>query len=59
MADISIPKLDVDVNYYDNWISSYSLYVNGEYEGTYMTKTDLQIRIGYIIVSEINKVVEK
>ena len=55
MLSISFPKLEVYVNQTE-FGRTYSLYVNEEYEGTYMSKTDLEFRIGLIHTTKINEV---
>ena len=52
---IEFPNIKVEVNYYDNYICSYSLIVNGNHEGTYATKDDLQFRIALLINTELNR----
>ena len=58
MITIKIPNLEVNVNQTEfGW--TYSLYVNGEYEGTYISKSDLEFRIVLIQTTAINEVLEK
>ena len=52
---IVFPSIEVIVNHFDEIVTGYSLYVNGTYEGTYHTKTDLEFRIGLICTTELNR----
>ena len=54
---VQFPKLEVYINKTEFGIT-YSLYVNEEYEGTYISKTDLEFRIGLIHTTKINEVLK-
>lgn len=52
---IVFPSIEVKVNHFEDIVTGYSLYINGIYEGTYPTKTDLEFRIGLICMTELNR----
>lgn len=56
---IKFPSIRVEANYVFGEIAHYSLYINDEYEGTYITKEDLQHKLLLVQITELNKGLNK
>lgn len=55
IINIQFPKIEVFINNTE-FGTTYNLYVNEDYEGTYCTKSDLMFRIGLIHATKVNEV---
>ena len=56
---IIFPHIRIEANYVFGEIAHFSLYVNEEYEGTYITKEDLEHRLLLLQITELNKGLNK
>lgn len=52
---INFPAIKIEANYVFGEIAHYSLYLNDEYEGTYVTKEDLEHRLLLLQITELNR----
>ena len=52
---INFPAIKIEANYVFGEIAHYSLYINGEYDGTYVTKEDLQHKLLLLQITELNR----
>lgn len=56
---INFPEIKIEANYVFGEIANYSLYLNNEYEGTYVTKEDLEHRLLLLQITELNRGLNK
>lgn len=56
---IIFPQIRIEANYVFGEIAHFSLYVDEEYEGTYVTKEDLEHRLLLLQITELNKGLNK
>lgn len=56
---INFPQIKIEANYVFGEIAHYSLYLNDEYEGTYVTKEDLEYRLLLLQITELNRGLNK
>lgn len=52
---INFPSIRVEANYVFGEVAHYSLYINNEYDGTYITKEDLQHKLLLVQITELNR----
>lgn len=52
---IHFSDIEVHANYVFGEVAHYSLYINGEYDGTYVTKEDLQHKLLLLQITELNR----
>ena len=57
--DIVIPDIKIEAHWTEDHGIVFNLYVNGEYEGSYPNKSDIEFRIALIVNTEINKRVQE
>ena len=56
---IDFPSIRVEANYVFGEVAHYSLYINDEYDGTYITKEDLQHKLLLVQITELNRGLNK
>ncbi len=56
---INFPSIRIEANYVFGDIAHYSLYINDEYYGTYITKEDLQHKLLLVQITELNRGLNK
>ena len=56
---INFPSIKIEANYVFGEIAHYSLYLNYEYEGTYVTKEELEHRLLLLQITELNRGLNK
>ena len=56
---INFPSIRIEANYVWGDIAHYSLFINDEYEGTYITKEELEHRLLLLQITELNRGVNK
>lgn len=56
---INFPSIRVEANYVFGDVAHYSLYINNEYDGTYITKEDLQHKLLLVQITELNRELNK
>ena len=56
---INFPSIRIEANYVFGEVTHYSLFINNEYEGTYITKGDLNHRLLLIQITELNRGLNK
>ena len=56
---IKFSEIEVQANYVFGEVAHYSLYVNGEYQGTFVTKEDLQHELLLLQITELNRGLNK
>lgn len=56
---INFPSIRVEVNYVFGDVAHYSLYINDEYDGTFITKEDLQHKLLLVQITELNRELNK
>ena len=52
---INFPSIRIEANYVFGEVAHYSLYINDEYEGTYITKEKLEHRLLLLQITELNR----
>ena len=56
---IDFPGIRIESNYVFGEIAHYSLYINDEYEGTYITKEEIEHRLLLLLITELNRGLNK
>ena len=56
---INFPSIRIEANYVFGDIAHYSLYINDEYEGTYITNKELEHRLLLLQITELNRGLNK
>ena len=56
---INFPSIRIEANYVFGEVAHYSLFINDEYEGTYITKEELEHRLLLIQTTELNRGLNK
>ena len=56
---INFPNIRVEANYVFGDVAHYSLYINDEYDGTFITKEDLQHKLLLVQITELNRGLNK
>ena len=56
---INFPSIRIEANYVFGEVAHYSLFINDEYEGTYITKEELEHRLLLIQITELNRGLNK
>lgn len=56
---INFPSIRVEANYVFGDVAHYSLYINDKYDGTYITKEDLQHKLLLVQITELNRELNK
>lgn len=56
---INFPQIRIEANYVFGAVAHFSLYINDEYDGTYVTKEDLEHKLLLLQITELNKELNK
>lgn len=56
---INFPRIRIEANYVSGDVAHFSLYINDEYEGTYITKEDLEHKLLLLQITELNRELNK
>ena len=56
---INFPQIRIEANYVFGDVAHFSLYINDEYDGTYITKEDLEHKLLLLQITELNKELNK
>lgn len=56
---INFPSIRVEAKYVFGEVAHYSLYINDEYDSTYITKEDLQHKLLLLQITELNRGLNK
>lgn len=56
MYFIHVPKIEIIVNHTE-FGYTYNLYLDGEYDGTFNSNSELQVRIGFMLNHLVNEVI--
>lgn len=56
---INFPQIKIEANYVFGEVAHYSLFINDEYEGTYITREELEHRFLLLQITELNRGLNK
>lgn len=56
---INFPSIRIEANYVFGEVAHFSLYINDEYDGTYITKEDLEHKLLLLQITELNRELNK